>query len=147
MLNEFRDHHSLLDIYYEQMNAEAWIKVFGWLSGCSEVVSINCYVPKTGQNIEYLPTNIAEYIEQEGFYCFISLMVSGINLVLRFYIKSEIECDISPKEIGTEEQLHSLFNFLEKIRAISGVSKYVICPENCKEKAFIVNGKLGNQHT
>lgn len=147
MLNEFKNQHMLLDIYYEQMNAEAWVKVFGWLSGCSEVISINCYVPEIDQNLEHLPTNIAECVEQEGFYCFISLMVSGINLVLRFYIKSEIECDISPRDIDTEEKLYSLFNFLEKIRAVSGVSKYIICPENCKEEAFIVNGELLNQHT
>ncbi|OZY87745.1 hypothetical protein CBP51_12535 [Cellvibrio mixtus] len=147
MLNEFKNRNALLDIYFEQMNAEAWIKVFDWLSGCSAVSSINCYIPETDQNLEYLPKNIAECMKQEGFYCFISLTVSGINLVLRFYIESEIECDISPNDIGTEQQLHSLFSFLEQIRTISGVSNYVICPENSKEEVFIVNGNLVNQHT
>jgi hypothetical protein len=145
-LNNFKHQDMLVDIYYEQMNTEGWVKVFDWLSSCPEVISINCYVPKTDQNLEYLPENIAECIDQQGFYCFTSLMVSSINFVIRFYIKSEIECDISPGDVDTEEKLLLLLNFLEKIRVVSGTPRYVVCPENYKEGAFIINGRVVNGH-
>ncbi|GGY78546.1 hypothetical protein GCM10011613_24040 [Cellvibrio zantedeschiae] len=141
VLEEFKHQDMLVDIYYEQMDTEAWVRVFNWLANCPELKSINCYIPTADENLQHLPENIGDYIEQEGFYCFISLTVSGIDLYLRFYIKSEIEGDILPKDIDTEEKLLSLLEFLEKIRLVAGVPKYIVCPENCK-KAYIINGQV-----
>jgi len=138
----FKDDGMLIDIYYEHMSIHGWEKLFSWLSTNENVTSINCYIPETDQNLEKLPNEIAIYINNNSFYCSVSLLVCGITLFLRFYEKTELECDISPSEIQSEEKLFALLGVLEEIRVLTGVERYLVCPENCRDDVFIINGVI-----
>lgn len=138
----FEDDGMLIDVYYEQMTTHGWEELFNWLSTCQDVTSVNCYIPEIDENLEKIPSDVARYIEMNGFYCFVSILVGGITVFLRFYEQTELECDISPSEIENDKQLATLLNVLEKIKFITGVNRYLVCPENCKESAFILNGEF-----
>ena len=138
----FEDDGMLVDVYYEYMTTCGWEKLFGWISTNSNVTSINCYIPETDKNLEKIPKEVAAYIDVSGFYCFVSILVGDITLFLRFYEKTELECDISPSDIDSEEKLFALLGVLEEIKIIAGSPRYLVCPENSKEGAFIVNGEL-----
>lgn len=138
----FEDDGMLVDVYYERMTMSGWKELFGWLSINSNVTSVNCYIPEIDENLAELPKEVAAYIDVEGFYCFVSILVGDITLFLRFYEKTELECDISPSEIDSAEKLFALIGALEEIKVITGSPRYLVCPENSKEGAFIVNGKL-----
>lgn len=139
---KFSDDGVLVDIYYEHMTTNGWKSLYNWLSTNSDVTSVNCYIPSIDKNLEQLPSDIVRHIDDSGFYCFVSILVCGITIFLRYYDKSELECDVSPSEINSEEKLISLLSVLEKIKEIVGVNSYLICPENCKDGAFLINGKL-----
>ena len=100
----FYDDGMLIDVYYEHMTTEGWVKLFDWLSTNSDVTSVNCYIPKTDENLDKLPDDVATYIENSGFYCFVSMLVEGMTLFLRFYEASELECDVSPSEVNNEKK-------------------------------------------
>lgn len=138
----FEDDGMLVDIYYEHMTTHGWEKLFGWLSTSSDVTSINCYTPETDENLEKIPNDVGRQIEINGFYCFASILIGGITLFLRFYEKTELECDISPSDIDSEKKLITFIEVLERIKLITGTNSYLVCPENNKEGAFIINGKL-----
>jgi hypothetical protein len=138
----FEDDGMLVDVYYEHMTTSGWEKLFGWLSANSNVTSINCYIPESDENSEKFPKDINAYIDVSEFYCFVSMLVGDITLFLRFYEKSELECDVSPSEIDSEEKLFALLSILEEIKVVTGSSRYLVCPENSKEGVFIVNGEL-----
>ena len=141
----FSDYGALVDIYFEPMNHESWKRLFVWVSHNPVESSVNCYISSTDQNIDYIPDNVDELINEKGFYCFISLLFNGITLFLRFYDIDELECDVSPKEIDNEEKLDSLISMLNEIRNIVGVDKYIMCPENYKDGAFNTNGVFNNE--
>ena len=138
----FEDDGMLIDAYYEKMTTSGWEKLFDWLSTNSDVTSVNCYIPETDENLENIPSDVAKYIEVSGFYCFVSILVDGITLFLRFYEKAELECDISPSEIDSEKKFLILLKLLEQIKSITSAKGYIVCPENSKESAFIINGEL-----
>ncbi len=138
----FEDDGMLIDVYYEHMTTSGWEKLFRWLSTNSNVTSINCYIPETDENLEKLPNEVASYIDVNGFYCFVSMLVGDITLFLRFYEKTELECDISPSEVDSEDKLFALLGALEEIKFITGSPRYLVCPENSKEGVFIINGEL-----
>lgn len=138
----FYDDGMLIDVYYEHMTTVGWVKLFDWISTNSDVTSVNCYIPKTDENLDKLPDDVGRYIEDSGFYCFVSMLVEGMTLFLRFYEATELECDISPSEVNNEINLVALITVLEKIKSITGVNHYLVCPENSKRSAFILNGEL-----
>jgi len=138
----FYDDGMLVDVYYEHMTNDGWLKLFDWLSTNSDVTSINCYILQTDENLDKLPDDVGRYIENSGFYCFVSILVEGMTLFLRFYEASELECDVSPSEVNSEKKLIALIKALEKIKAITGTNRYLVCPENSKRSAFIINGEL-----
>ena len=140
----FSDHGALIDIYYEDMREESWTNLFNWLSANDSLDSVNCYSPEKDENFEEIPDNVADLLNEKGFYCFVSVLINDITLFLRFYEKDELECDISPKEIESEEKLKSLLTVLDEIKNVTGVSNYVMCPENSKENVFYKNGVFIN---
>ncbi|MGA1871718.1 MAG: hypothetical protein ACMUJM_24585 [bacterium] len=134
------DDGALIDIYFNGMNEDAWIRLFSWLKNNKNLSSVNCYDPLKDKNYENFPENINMLISEEGFYCFTSLSIEGITLFLRFYTKDELECDISPEEVKDENQLNKLFSVLSKIKSITGVQSYFMCPENYKKGTFNIDG-------
>lgn len=138
----FEDDGALVDIYYEGMSAERWVALFNWLRKNENVTSVNCYNPTNDQNLEYLPENIGEMVNLEGFYCVVSLRITGILVCLRFYIESELECDVSPKEIDSEAKLHALLGFLSEVQKVVRASRYFMCPESWKKGTFNINGEF-----
>lgn len=138
----FDDDGMLIDVYYEHMTTDGWLKLFAWLSNNPDVSSVNCYIPETGENLDRLPHDVDRYIESSGFYCFVSLLIEGMTIILRFYEASELECDVSPSEVNEEIKLMALLDTLEKIKSITSTDHYLICPENNKNGAFIINGEL-----
>ena len=132
----------LLDIYYEGMSKDGWLKLFDWLRTNENLESVNCFNPITQQNIEYIPETVAKDLNQKGFYCFAFLKIEGILISFRFYDKSELECDISPKEIDSEIKLAVLLNTLATVQKVVSASRYLICPENYKKGVFNINGKF-----
>jgi hypothetical protein len=138
----FKDQGGLVDIYYENMTTFGWEELFRWLSSNPNVASVNCYLPESDENLEELPKGVASHIDDDGFYCFVSVLVGDMTLFLRFYEKAELECDVSPSEMDSEENFSALINILDEIKMITGSPRYLICPESSKGEAFIINGEL-----
>lgn len=138
----FEDDGALVDIYYEGMSDDRWVKLFSWLRAYENLESVNCYDPIKDQNLECIPETIQNILNQKGFYCFVSLQVKGISISFRFYEKTELECDVSPKEIDCEAKVNTLLNILACVQNVVSASRYIICPENCKKSAFNINGEF-----
>ncbi|MDT3274599.1 hypothetical protein Q4Q54_14015 [Shewanella sp. SP2S2-4] len=140
--NCFEDHGSLVDIYFEGMSSDRWINIFNWLRENENIESVDCYDPINDKNMDYLPIFTESEFDQKGFYCFVSIRVKDICVFFRFYDASELECDVSPKEIDSLQKLNFLLDILAEVKTVAAVSQYVICPENFKQGAFIINGKF-----
>ena len=110
--HHFEDDGSLIDIYYEGMTDDRWVKLFDWLKDHKNLESVNYYDPIEDKNNDYLPIDIKNKINLNGFYCFVTLEVNGISIVFRFYEKSELECDVSPKEIKKGQVFFCFFTIL-----------------------------------
>lgn len=133
---------ALINIYYEEMSDEGWLSLFNWLRLNKNLESVNYYDPTTKKNIEHIPNTVANDLNQDGFYCFVFLNVEGISMSFRYYEKSELECDISPKDIDSETKLRTLLNTLASVQKIVSASRYLICPENYKKGTFNINGEF-----
>ncbi|WP_022967663.1 hypothetical protein [Denitrificimonas caeni] len=138
----FEDHGALVDIFYEGMNNDRWLKLFQWLKGHNALDSVNCYIPSKDKNLDLFPNLLESVINEKGFYCFASIKIEGVIVFFRFYEGTELECDVSPKEIDSMIKVDILLNLLSEVQRVVMASRYIMCPENSRDQIFNINGKF-----
>jgi len=138
----FEDHGALVDIFYEGMTNDRWLRLFQWLAGHKGLDSVNYYIPSKDKNLDYFPGSLVSDIAETGFYCFASLKIEEIIVFFRFYEESELEIDVSPKEINSMSKVEVLVNLLSEVQRVVIASRYVMCPENSRNQIFNINGKF-----
>ncbi len=138
----FEDRGALVDIFYEGMTNDRWLKLFKWLKGHKGLDSVNYYIPSKDKNLDHFPDTLESDFTEKGFYCFASLQVDGISVFFRFYEVSELESDVSPKEIDSMSKVEVLVNLLSEVQRVVMASRYVMCPENSRDQIFNINGKF-----
>ena len=117
-------------------------KVFEWLKENQNLESVNYYIPSQDKNLDHFPCTIEVNLKESGFYCFATLQIDGIHMIFRFYEASELECDISPKDIDCISKVEVLLNLLAKVQDVVNASRYIICPETFKDGVFNINGEF-----
>lgn len=107
--NEFEPEGSLRDIYIEDINESVW-NLF--LSNLPDSDYELCFTH--GQEVVALPQSFAEIRKlQETEPTTLGIAIEdGIWINCHFFMESEIELDLSPKDIDTESKYKNLIGFL-----------------------------------
>ena len=122
---EFEWDGSLRDVYILNADVGVWQKVIDSLQ--SSDYPLLCDV--NGKEAT-LPDNVADVFEKrsEGGPT-LSVDVHGILLNCHFFTEEEVEFDLDPQEIDSEERLQALFRFMRRIGEAAG-RQVIMTPEN-----------------
>lgn len=128
---EFEWDGSWRDIYILKTGIGDWQQLIGFLR--KDLYSITF---KIGENVAPLPADAAEIFHkrnQSGV--LMSVQVDGITLNCHFFTEEEIEFDIDPREVNSEERLKELFGFMRRIGQLLQ-KEVILTPENGREAAI-----------
>lgn len=88
---------------------------------------------KVDNEIVTLPKNVAEIFQKSSeMSVLMSVELNGIILNCHFFTDEEIEFDIDPREIDSEEKLHQLFKFMRRLGQMFQ-KEVILTPENAQE--------------
>jgi hypothetical protein len=114
---------SLLDIYIHETTLNDWQSFIDWIRHGRYNFS---FTP--GNNSSSLPDNVQDvFNEQET--SLLSISINGLLANCHFFGMEEIELDIDPREVVSEENFRDLMDFISNLgKALS--KQVIITPEN-----------------
>ena len=114
------------DIYVLDTNINDWQRLLDFLRESSYVT---IYHGLTGPE---LPETMQEIFEiQKTSFSSMSIDIGQIRVNCHFFLESEIEFDIDPRDIDSEEKLTKIFDFMQRIGNL--LNKEVILTEENSE--------------
>ncbi|MEH7351465.1 hypothetical protein [Gottfriedia acidiceleris] len=108
---------SLRDIYVFNVDLDEWQKLYEFVHRSHWNITCN----KDGQISEYRNTNVNKlFKEKENHSIMMAININGILINCYFFSDTEIEFDLDPKEIKSESDVKSVFEFMKKISKLLG---------------------------
>ncbi len=135
---DFVDDGSLRDIYFLNANIDKWQEFIG-------------AIPSSDFNFEYqldgeqktLPKKAIKIFEDKEHSHLLILKKEGINFNCHFFIKEEIEFDISPNEVNSQDKLAIVMKFMVYFGDLLNL-KVILTPENFQKSPILVKD-VGNE--
>jgi hypothetical protein len=124
--------HALRDIYVLGVIVADWQRVVDWLH--TDPYPIAFYVD--GQPAP-LPRDISAVIEQRNeIDVFLEIDVQGVIIHCHFFWPKEIEFDLDPRQVNTEEKEQGVIEFIRALGRLLG-QEVILTPENWRESPFL----------
>ncbi|KAA0541803.1 hypothetical protein FZW96_21575 [Bacillus sp. BGMRC 2118] len=132
--NVFFQDGTLRDIYVFHTDLEDWKKIINWIG--NSTYSMEFYVD--GQvTSEYENLDIAYlFKETEKKSILMSINVTGIKINCHFFSQDEIEFDIDPKQIKNENDVSTVFKFMNNLSKVLG-KQTILSGENSPELPLV----------
>lgn len=129
---------SLRDIYIIDTTIDDWNIIWDYIKTLNKVTLI-----VDGETVISIPNDIIDIFEgRKDKSIFVSFDFNGVNICSHFFCISEIEFDISPKEINNTAKAEAVIKFLVTVSEL--LNKNVsISLENDKENPLITVGHKG----
>lgn len=123
---------SLRDIYVLESTSDDWQKLIAFLrSGKYKVTYELDGIEKP------LPSDFSEIQKYMGeVYQLLSIHIEGLRLNCHFFLTENIEFDLLPNEVETEEKAEAIFQFMAMVGRLLG-KEVILTPENGQEYVIV----------
>ena len=122
--NEFEWDGSLLDLYTLDIHISHWQRLIELLQGTYSTIFT------ADGNVTSMPKDVADIFHlREEKNVLMAIELDGIQINCHFFTEDEIEFDIDPREISTEEKATRLFEFMQIIGKTLQ-KEVILTPEN-----------------
>jgi hypothetical protein len=122
---------SLLDIYIHDTTLNDWQNFIDLIREGAHEFSFS-----TGHNPSSLPDNVQEVFDHEET-SLLSISIVGMIINCHFFTIEEIELDIDPREVVSEENFRDLTSFISSLgQALA--KQVMITPENLPSKPLFL---------
>ena len=130
---DFQVDGSLRDIYVQDTDMSDW----QWFINLLLELRIKTEF-RRGLMIEDIPNHIKNaFSGQDDETCTLSIFFDHILIRTHFFIESEIELDLDPRDVRSQQDLNNLVVLMDKIAQRLGKPVY-LTPENCSESPIFV---------
>jgi hypothetical protein len=107
----FEDTGSLHDLYIFDTTVSDWQAVIDWLR-----TGIYPYTFRFDGEIGPLPEKVASiFANRAEVDAFLSLDIAGMQINCFFFWEGEIEFDLAPREVNSDERLNQLLDFMRRL--------------------------------
>lgn len=134
--------NTIPDLSIEGMDLQRWKTLTHWLAGNDLVTNVDFYIPATGENIDFIPLNAIELLDEDQHYCSYRLTLKGVNLLVRFMCVEDIMCDVYTDEISNAGDYETLLQLVDMVQTVTGTNQFAISEEGSDIFAFNENGKF-----
>ena len=133
---EFEVDGSLRDVYIEDINLAKWDQFLDFIKLSKYEIAF-----RHGGNLQSLPDTFSSIKNLQDAEPTILSIKLNANFCLNchFFIETEIELDLSPRDVSSEADFEVLLEFLEKLSS-SLASRVALTPEDTPEQAILSYG-------
>jgi hypothetical protein len=130
---EFQRDGSLRDVYIMDTDMKDWQSFIDLVQELNIMTEFS-----RGPAVEEIPSCIkGAFSGQYDETCSLSIFLDNILLRTHFFVESEIELDLDPRDFRSQEDLDKLVAFMGKIAQRVG-KPVLLTPENCPESPIFV---------
>lgn len=126
-----------IEIYYENMTEASWRSVFDWIDNQPGILVMNAY-----GYIEPEELDCEEFIAGNTGYVVTTRSKADLEFSLNIIDDDTMDCYVYPSEIQGEDSFNDFMSLVNELAEITHSPRVIICPEEQKAKAFIVNGEM-----
>jgi len=128
---DFRWDGSLRDIYVTPATLNDWRVIYPLLR---DAPGVKYSVDGIAKQI---PASVEEsFVARQSANPLLYFRVGPISVCFHFFSEEEIECDVDPRDIGSQSDLDALLGFVSQL-ADAVRKPIIITPENSREYPFI----------
>ncbi len=133
---EFEADGSLRDVYIEDINLAKWDQFLDFIKLSKYEVEF-----RHGGSLQSLPGTFSSIKNLQGTEPTILSIKLNANFCLNchFFVESEIELDLSPRDVSSEADFEVLLEFLEKLSS-SLACRVTLTPENMPKQVILSYG-------
>ncbi|HDY7631136.1 TPA: hypothetical protein RQJ73_004506 [Vibrio vulnificus] len=133
---EFQADGSLRDVYIEDINLAKWDQFLDFIK-----LSKYEFEFRHGGNLQSLPDTFSSIKNLQGTEPTILSIKLNANFCLNchFFVETEIELDLSPRDVSSEADFEVLLEFLEKLSS-SLACRVTLTPENTPKQVILSYG-------
>ncbi len=133
---EFEVDGSLRDVYIEDINLAKWDQFLDFIKLSKYEVEF-----RHGGNLQSLPDTFSSIKNLQDAEPTILSIKLNANFCLNchFFMETEIELDLSPRDVSSEADFEVLLEFLDKLSSSLGC-RVVLTPEDTPEQAILSYG-------
>ena len=126
-----------IEIYYENMTEASWLSVFDWIDNQTGILVMNAYGYIEPEELSY-----KEFIAGNTAYVVTTTSKSGLIFNLRIIDDDIMDCYIDIGDVQDKDIFNEFLSLVNELAEITHSPKVIVCPEEQKDKAFILNGEL-----
>jgi len=126
---------SWLDIYVLNANKSDWKK---WVNYVNQNYLVDWFNPITSRNENKIEFNVIEeyWDSNNGLGSTATVLVNKIQINAHFFVDSEIENDIDPREFNSIDDHNTLIKYMTDLSMLLD-KEVILTPENCHEITLI----------
>ena len=119
---------ALRDVYLNDVSLSDWDRLISVATGFEHRYKVNGIAAQ-------LPDAATIFTARDVCHL-LTVIVGSVQINCHFFVVSEIELDIDPREIQSEADHRSIFEFLEQLGLAIG-KKLTVTPENSSNHPFV----------
>lgn len=129
------DPSDLIEVFFEDLNAESWRKLFRWLEG--RVMVLDCQLGRLKAD----ELNVDFFLEGSMSYIASIQGIRNFELSLTIIEEAELSIDIKIEDISEENHFLCFLENITHIAEVIDCKKFIVCQEFHRDTPFLVNGK------
>ncbi len=126
-----------IEIYYENMTKAAWSCVFDWITLQPTILVMTAYGYIEPDELDY-----NEFINGNSSYVVTITPNDGLNFSIRIIEDAIMDCYVYLDEIQDQHTFDQFISIIFELAEVTQSPRYIVCPEERKQEAFIIDGKL-----